>query len=286
MAEHSKPPGRRPRLPQGETERRVLDAAVAMVNASGLTVSLEHLSFEAAIQRADVSRTAAYRRWPQKELFLQDLLAELAAAAAPAAVVQNVSLGLLSDLVHAEADGFHDPERRQLLVVELVRQATDTDFEAMYNSTEWRTYLALNATFLSLADGRLRDEVQTVLARAQQGFVDRLSASWARLTALLGYRLRPGLRAGFDVLAQAITASVRGLLLMALSDPRIASGRVEADPSGTGAAPWSLAALTCATIATGFLEPDPEVVWDADRVAALLAAFELSDPDTGRPIRG
>ena len=30
----------------------------------------------------------------------------------------------------------------------------------MYNSPGWRTYIALHATFLSLSDGLLRDQVQ------------------------------------------------------------------------------------------------------------------------------
>lgn len=59
---------RRRRLSHDETERRVLQAAVAMVNRSGLTVSLEHISFEEVIHDAGVSRSAAYRRWPYKDL--------------------------------------------------------------------------------------------------------------------------------------------------------------------------------------------------------------------------
>jgi hypothetical protein len=60
---------------------------------------------------------------------------------------------------------------------------------------------------------------------------------------------------------------------MALADPAIAGDRIDADPFGAGKAPWSLAALGCASIAAGFLEPDPDVHWDEARTAALRSAM-------------
>jgi AcrR family transcriptional regulator len=62
------------RLPDQETEHRMLQAAVAMVQRTGLTVSLDHISFEDVIRDADVSRSAVYRRWPYKDLFFSDLV--------------------------------------------------------------------------------------------------------------------------------------------------------------------------------------------------------------------
>jgi AcrR family transcriptional regulator len=265
-------PERRRRISQQQTEERMLAAAVDQINAAGLTVSLDHLSFEAVISAADVSRTAAYRKWPNKELFLNDLVRELARAATPRAVVENASWGLISGLVLADAEGLADPDVRWRLGVELMRQAADGDFAVMHASAEWRTYLALNATFLSITDPALRAEVQVALAAAQQRFVDGIAAGWQLLAGLLGFRLRAGVTS-FDTLAAMISASVRGLVLMALADPAIASDRLEADPFGGGTAAWSLAALGCASIAAGFLEPDPDVVWDEARAAALRDAM-------------
>ncbi len=265
-------PERRPRISQQQTEERMLAAAVDQINAAGLTVSLDHLSFEAVIADADVSRTAAYRKWPNKELFLNDLVRELARAATPRAVVENASWGLITGLVRADAERLADPNERWSLGVELMRQAADGDFAVMHASAEWRTYLALNATFLSITDPVLRAEVQAALAAAQQRFVDGIAAGWQLLAGLLGFRLRAGVTS-FDTLAAMISASARGLVLMALADPAIASDRLEADPFGGGTAPWSLAALGCASIAAGFLEPDPDVVWDKSRAAALRSAM-------------
>ena len=259
---------RRARLSQDATAARMLAAAVQQVNTTGLTVGLGHLSFEAVIEQADVSRTAAYRRWPTKEQFLADLVRELARAVTPQEVVRDASWSLITDLVLADAGDLADPERRLGLVTELVRRAADRDFQVMYASPEWRTYLALNATFASFGDA----EVQTALGVAQRRFIDGIVAGWSQLAALFGFRLRPG-PVGYDALAAMVSASVRGLLLMALADPEIATRRVIADPAGTGSAEWSLAALSCAGIAATFVEPDPDFVWDADAAQALRAAM-------------
>ncbi len=88
----------------------MLAAAVDQVNAAGLTVSLDHLSFEAVIDAADVSRTAAYRRWPNKELFLTDLVRELARARRRGRWCENASWGLITGLVLADA-GTSSPTR-------------------------------------------------------------------------------------------------------------------------------------------------------------------------------
>ena len=68
------------RLSDRQTEERMLQAAVAMVHRTGLTVSLDHISFEDVIRDADVSRSTAYRHWPYKDLLFSDLVKELAGA--------------------------------------------------------------------------------------------------------------------------------------------------------------------------------------------------------------
>jgi AcrR family transcriptional regulator len=70
----------------------MLRAAMAMVNRTGLTVSLDHISFEDVIRDADVSRSAVYRRWPFKDLFFSDLVKELAANATPTIVADELEL--------------------------------------------------------------------------------------------------------------------------------------------------------------------------------------------------
>jgi AcrR family transcriptional regulator len=257
------------RLPDTETERRMLDAAVRMVHGTGLTVSLDHISFEDVIRDADVARSSAYRRWPHKDLFFSDLVKELAKDAAPPTIIAD-EVALIGRIVAGHQDWLETPELRHGLLVELFRQLALLDFQALRGSARWRTYVALHATFLSLTDGELREQVQATLARSEQGHLTRVAQAWEYAAALFGYRLRPELRASFETLATLLDATMRGLIITAMSMPDLATYRAQARPSGAaGEEEWSLPALGLAGIASAFLEPDPGVEWDAGRIASL-----------------
>jgi AcrR family transcriptional regulator len=135
MTSHPQTPtglGRRSRrLSDEETERRLLAAAVARVDRTGLTVSLDHISFEDVIRDAGVSRSSAYRRWPYKDLFFSDLLKELAKAASPGLAGDEGTLDLLRRVVLDHLDWLERPELRSRLVLELIRQAAPLDFAAI-----------------------------------------------------------------------------------------------------------------------------------------------------------
>ena len=206
----------------------MLEAAVAMVHRSGLTVSLDHISLEEVIRDAGVSRSAVDRRWPYKDLFFGDLVKQLAKDATPTIV--NDELELMRQVVAEHGDRLETPELRHGLVVELFRRLSLLDFETMYNSPGWRTYIALHATFLSLSDGALRDQVQSALAESEHAHNVRIAHVWQQLTAIFGYRLRPELGATFEMLATLLSATMRGLIIMALSTPAIAWGPSRGEP--------------------------------------------------------
>jgi hypothetical protein len=170
------------------------------------------------------------------------------------------------------------PELRHGLVIELFRQLALFDFQAVYGSAAWRTYLALHATFLSLADGELRDQVQAALADSERRRAAQIAGSWQRLAGLFGYRLRPELAITYESVATLLTATLRGLVIQALSDPGVAERRVQARPFGAAAEEqWSLPALGLASIASSCLEPDPDIEWDDERLARVR--HELSQLD-------
>jgi AcrR family transcriptional regulator len=258
----------------------MLHTATALIDASGLTVSLDHISFEEVIQQAGVSRSAAYRRWPYKDLFFSDLLKELARAARPAAVSGfETATASIRHTALAHVDWLETADGRRDLVLEMIRRGALNDFDTMLDSTEWRTYLALHATFLSIADEELRNDLQAALATSERGFISRISASWEQLAGLLGYRLRAEVQGSFEMIASLASATLRGLVIMALSTPEIASRRVQARPFGAAqTAEWSQAALTAASIAFAFLEPDPTIEWDDGRLAEVRRALGSLGP--------
>jgi AcrR family transcriptional regulator len=267
------------RLSDRETERRMLQTAMATVNRTGLTVSLDHISLEEVIREADVSRSAVYRRWPYKDLFFSDLVKELARSATPTIVDEEYAL--IRRIVTERLDWLDTPERRHGLVIELIRQLALLDFETLHGSAQWRTYLALHATFLSLANGQLRDQVGEALAQSERDHRARVAKAWEFLTELFGYRLRPELGASFETLAALLDAAMRGLVIQALSEPELPAQRAKASPFGAvGEDEWSLAALGAASIASAFLEPDPAIEWDDERLARLRQGLSrLTIPD-------
>jgi AcrR family transcriptional regulator len=267
------------RLSDRETEQRMLQAAAAMVNRTGLTVSLDHISLEEVIREADVSRSAVYRRWPYKDLFFSDLVKEMACSATPTII--DDELALIKRIVAEHLDWLDTPERRHGLVIELIRQLALLDFQTLHGSARWRTYLALHATFLSLADGQLRDQVQAALAQSEHAHQAQIAQAWELLTGLFGYRLRPGFGATFQTLAALLDATMRGLVVMALSMPDLATHRAQARPFGAVTQDqWSLPALGAASIASALLEPDAAIEWDDERLARLRQDLSsLTIPD-------
>ena len=74
---------------------------------------------------------------------------------------------------------------------------------------------------------------------------------------------------------------MRGLVITALSVPEVATYRALARPLGAASKDeWSLPGLALASIALAFLEPDPAVKWDAERIAGVRRAMaDLAMPE-------
>jgi hypothetical protein len=139
--------------------------------------------------------------------------------------------------------------------------------------------LALHATFLSVADETLRGELQTALVESERAFIERIAASWQFLAGVLGLRLRPEVDASFETIANLVSAVARGLVLMSLASPDVATRPIKARPFGASeAAEWSPAAIALTSIATTFLEADPAVVRDPKRLAGTRTALESRGP--------
>jgi AcrR family transcriptional regulator len=247
-----------------------------MVGRDGLTVSLEHISFEDVIRGAGVARSAVYRRWPYKDLFFSDLLKELAKGSSPAIATGNrEAVAAIRDILLSHLDWLATPELRRALVAEVLRDSALREFDILQRSVEWHTYLALHATFLSLPGGELRTEVEAALTESDRALMARIAAAYEQVAGLLGMRLRPDGGATFTTIATLATAAIRGLVTMAPANPGISTTRIPANPFGAPEpAEWSQPALAIATLVLSFLEPDPAVDWTAERTGEVRHALE------------
>ncbi|ATL67974.1 TetR/AcrR family transcriptional regulator [Nocardia terpenica] len=266
---------RRSRLSDEQTAQRMLAAATAMVERAGLTVSLEHLSFEEVIRAAGVARSAVYRRWPYKDLFFSDLLVELARGVNPVLAEANpAAMAAVGASVLEHLEWARTPGLRRALAGEVLRCGAAEEFSLFARSPAWRTYFAVQATFQGLPDGALRERVRAALTVSEQALVEQVATAYTRVCALIGLRVRPQAGVGFDTVARAATAALRGLVLMAPVNPAITRIRVRANPfDAPAAAEWSEPALILATTVVGLTEPDPDLVWSPEHEAVVRAAL-------------
>ena len=116
----------------------------------------------------------------------------------------------------------------------------------------------------------MRDQVQEALAQSERAHTARVAQAWEHLAALFGYRLRPELGATFETLATLLDATMRGLVVMALSTPEVAEDRWPARPFGAKSqAEWSLPAMGIASLGSAFPSPIPRSSGTAAAVPAL-----------------
>ncbi|NNG35265.1 TetR/AcrR family transcriptional regulator [Nakamurella sp. DB0629] len=287
-------------MSDAETADRMLAAARAMVVDGGLTVSLEHLSFEDVIRDAGVARSAVYRRWPYKDLFWADVLVELASGVAPAVRANQDAIAAVNSTLLGWADRLEQPGARLAAAADALQQGALREFASFDSSPQWRTYFAIHATYFSLPDAELRERVGAALVLAEDAFNADLADSYRSIADMLGLRVKPATGLDFPAIAVLAMGLIRGLVLMAPGNPQIAARRfpapaADAEPrpaadagpraadvpvadagDGDAHSGWSLPAVGLAALTVDQLEADPAVRWDAARTDRLRNALTKS----------
>ena len=264
-----------PRISDRETERRMLASAIDLVQQQGISTGLESLAFDEVVRRAGVSRTSAYRRWPTRDRFYGDVLIELARGAT-LPIVGAATTRTATAEVLAFADRLGDPDAHRDLVVELLRISIQADYDLVSNSPQWRTYRLLLASYQGIADDAVRAAVTEALGASEQRARDLRARVYAEFTALLGYRLiRPFAGPdGFEFMSRAAGAAMRGVLsLAALGDESVNTPRPLRPFGASVTAEWTPAVYMVAATVLSYLEPDPGVTWDRERIDDLVVAL-------------
>lgn len=248
--------------PDTGLRRRMLDAAQELVEeARGLTVSLEHLSFEEIIKRAGASRSSVYRLWPRKEDFYIDLICELAGPSwQGTSAFDQGTITVAGTVVAERLDMLQTPEGRRCVMREAVRQGARQNFQAIVTSTQWRTYVALTATILSMPDNEVRQRVKAALQNAEREFIRRMVLFYEDMAVILGLRLRPPFES-FVSLAAAGAAVVEGLGLRQLIMPE-AVNQTFFLPGTNGPEEWTMPALGFLAIIEMYVEIDPDYSYE------------------------
>ncbi len=259
----------------------MLAAAVEMVTLHGLTVSLDHIRLDEVIEAAGVARTSAYRRWPYKDLFIADLLVELARASGLGSgwgTTDELIVETLSEMLPRPSDVSAAQDRTDV-VVEVLRVSAQADVEDVHTSPHWRTHIALQATLLGLPDGELRTTIASTLRRSEERFGAVRAASFRRLAELWGYRPVDFDGGGdgrdapdaYDQLATSLSSTMTGLVIRATSDPGLVTPSWRIAPFGTTRrAAWSTPALALVQVVLSHLEPGSADDWGDRRIRAAI----------------
>lgn len=257
------PGRRRKRLTDDVTRARMFEAAREVLDdQGGLTVSLEHLSFEEIIQRAAVSRSAAYRLWPYRDSFYEDLLVELAQPTERGtAEVEQEVVAVAAEVIDRRKGDLATVDGRASVLYEACRVAADQHFDGMVANAQWRTYAALTVTGLSLAEESARSRVADTLRDTQRVFLDRMAGYYELLAGMLGYRLRPEYVGDFRTFAAMASAMASGLGQLHLILPEYVDKQyfgTKFTDKGSQDQPWRLPSVGFTALVDAMLEPDPE----------------------------
>ncbi|MGZ4435270.1 MAG: hypothetical protein ACXVW7_16830 [Trebonia sp.] len=263
------------RVPAEEVRRRMLEAGRDLAIEAGAALTIEHLRVEEIIQRARVPRSSAYRMWPYREEYIDDLLCYLAGAGNwfnERPIFDPETFTVLKQVVEDNRELIGSPEGRRALLCEVVRLTVAQNYGALTESGTWRLHMALSATLGSTRSGEARQKIAAALEESQRVSRDSLVAVFWFLAAELGLRMR-------DPAATIEHMQLAGGLLVQSVALRNVQVQAAADGDGSGEAAlvdtllnaplpgpglhgqpaeWTLAAFAYMGVVDAFIELDPD----------------------------
>jgi len=278
------------RVPAEEIRQRMLDAGRELALEAGAALTIEHLRLEEVIQRARVPRSSAYRLWPYKEDYTDDLLSYLAGAGSwfsDKPVLDPETFAMVRQLMAEHRAMASTLAGRRALLCEIVRVMTERNYHALAESAQWRLHMALVATLGSTRTGDARRRIATALEDAQDRSRATMVAMYEFLRSELGLRMRdPARTAEHLQLAGGLLVQSLALRNVQVQAATGAAGDSDASGPGTpdgasdlvrhvddllnqpipgpgldgGTADWTLAAFAYLGLVDAFAELDPAFV--------------------------
>jgi hypothetical protein len=260
------------RVPAEEVRRRMLNAGREFALEAGAALTIEHLRLEEVIQRARVPRSSAYRMWPYKEDFIDDLMCYLAGPGSwfsDDRAFDPETFAIIENTITENRHLLGTMEGRRAVLCEATRLGSARNYQALSESLTWRLHMALLATLGSTRTGEARRKIATALEDGQTKSRRSLVAFYEYLKTALGLRERdPARTTEHMVLASGVmiqSFALRNIQVQA------SAGAPNADTvnellntpiPGPGLdgkpAPWTLAAYSYLAMLDAFLELDPD----------------------------
>jgi hypothetical protein len=264
------------RVPAEEVRRRMLEAGRELAIESGAALTIEHLRVEEIIQRARVPRSSAYRMWPYREDYIDDLLCYLAGAGnwfRERPVFDPETATVLKGVLENNKDLLGSTEGRRALLCEVVRLTAARNYTALTESLTWRLSMALSVTLGSTRTGEARQKIAAALEEGQRVSREGLVTVFGMAAEVLGLRLRhPAATLEHMQLAGGLLVqmmALRNVQVQAASAGETASKEaahvdtlLNTPLPGPGLdgkpAEWSLVAFAYMGVVDAFIELDPD----------------------------
>jgi hypothetical protein len=262
-------------VPAEEVRRRMLEAGRELAIEAGAALTIEHLRVEEIIQRARVPRSSAYRMWPYREEYIDDLLCYLAGAGNwfnDRPVFDPETFTVLKQVVEDNRELIGFPEGRRAVLCEIVRLTVAQNYAALTESGTWRLHMALSATLGSTRSGEARQKIAAALEQSQRVSRDSLVAVFGFLAAELGLRMRhpaatiEHMQLAGGLLVQSV--ALRNVQVRAAAggddsgEAALVDTLLNAPLPGPGLhgrpAEWTLAAFAYMGVVDAFIELDPD----------------------------
>lgn len=245
---------RRPRRSADQTRTHLIEAGIAELHKSGLSVGLDAVSLERAVRDANVPRSSAYAAWSNRE----DLSPQEGFQRAVLCSVVEQRKGTLEMLAEESANTlaeFSDfvPRRHQLrqLICEICSR--NTTFAT--DSIEWKLAIALRYILFSAPEDLRETELLEWLKDSSLALREySISTLYRPLAEVFGIVPRPQYGdTAFDLAEAAIAALSDGIIGRELIDcPELLSNVVHPDGAP---GQWSLYAIMCEKVVETFFVP-------------------------------
>lgn len=286
----------------------MFEAAKELIRANGVLVSLEEITLEEVVRSAGVPRSSAYRIWPYKGDFVNELMMHLAGPESwlGTAGFDPTTLLVACDVILEHWDRLESEEGRRAVVREAARQALERNIAGIAESIEWEVYVALVATARGNSQDESRQELNAVLKETEVSLVGLMTNFYEAIFGAVGFQLRDEALT-YGHLAVAGASVVEGIalrsamihasdgpsrpgLLEKLLDTPITGPAIDGGETAWTIAGWAyLAILEAAVIPTRDWLPTDErraTVEELRQQALDVAASAPNSHDVSAPANG
>jgi AcrR family transcriptional regulator len=182
------PSTHRQRLSADETKERLLDAGLASLARSGMSVGLDSVNLEHAVRDADVSRSSAYLVWSTDEQFSPQEMFQRAVLRR-AVEDRNTTIERLQASAYAVVEEHGEAMAPLELLRELIRFAGTENVQAVADSSSWQLVIALRAILHSAPDGERDEELADWMNDSEETLrnatIDRIYRPLVELVGLI-----------------------------------------------------------------------------------------------------